>query len=411
MRRSWVVLGVTATLLAACGSPTEPQPLQDLPRDLSAAERSLISSGNEFGLALFQRLAIGSPEENVILSPLSAYLALGMTANGADGETLEAMRATLAQAELSEDAANEAFRDLMELLLGLDEHVEFQLANSIWHRDDFPVRPAFVDLSRDYFDAVVEALDFDDPTAAATINAWVEEETRGRITDLIEEIDPEHVMFLVNALYFQGDWVEAFDPDDTRTADFRRLDGSRVPVPLMSRTGEVRHLARDGFQAVELLYGRGAFAMTVILPPEGTAPAELLEGVDVATWDEWMAGFEEREVSVELPRFRLEWEEVLNDALTAMGMGVAFDRDRADFARLAEEGAFLPGNLYITEVKQKTFIDVNEEGTEAAAATSVGVGVTSAPPTFRADRPFLFALRERFSGTVFFLGQVLDPTG
>ncbi len=404
-------VGIASFLLVACGSATEPQPLQELPRDLSAAERSLIASGNEFGLALFERLATGSPQENVILSPLSAYLALGMTANGADFETLEAMRAALAQTELSEEEANDAFRDLMELLLGLDEHVEFQLANSIWHRDDFPVRPDFVDLSREYFDAVVEALDFDDPAAAATINAWVEEETRGRIVDLIDEIDPEHVMFLINALYFQGDWQEAFDRDDTRTADFRRLDGSTVPVPLMSRTGEVRHQVRDGFEAVELLYGRGAFAMTVILPPEGTPPAELVDGLDAPTWDEWMASFEEREVSVQLPRFRLEWEEMLNDALSAMGMDVAFDRDRADFGRLVEEGAFLPGNLYITEVKQKTFIDVNEEGTEAAAATSVGVGITSAPPAFRADRPFLFALRERFSGTVFFLGQVLDPTG
>ncbi len=400
-----------------CGSsPTEP--LQELPRELSAGERALVASGNEFGLDLFGRLAADSPEGNVVLSPLSAYLALGMTANGASSETLAGFREALHQSALTEEEANEAFRDLMALLLGLDDDVTLGLANSVWIREAFPVRQAFLELVRTYFDARAESLDFDDPGTVEVINAWVEAETRGKITDLIQTIEPEDVMFLINALYFQGLWQEPFDPDETRTADFRRLDGGTVDVPLMSRRGEVRHFRAaeaagpgEGVEGVELLYGRGAWSMVVLLPPEGRTPAELAAELDPATWSDWVDGAREADMVVQIPRFRLEWERALNEPLAAMGMDEAFDPNRSDFSRLVEESAAIPGeDLYVSLVKQKTFIEVDEEGTEAAAATSVTVGVVSMPPTFRVDRPFLFAIRERFSGTILFIGQVTDPT-
>lgn len=401
-----VVLG-----LPGCGdgSPGALEPLQELPRELTVAEREVVSSSNAFGLELFGRLADEHRDENLVFSPLSAHLALGMTANGANGETLAAMRETLGQGGLSEEEANGAYRGLLDLLPSLDPGVELEIANSIWHRLALPVRPAFVDLSRRTFDAEVRGLDFGDPGAADSINDWVEDRTRGKITDLIDRIRPDEVMFLVNAVYFRGEWRFEFDPDETREAPFRRPDGSSVDVPMMSRDfAEVRHQRTDAFEAVDLPYGRGAYVMTLLLPAEGTAPADLLDGLDAETWASWMDGFAETRARVSLPRFRVEWEKLLNDALKAMGMEVAFDPDRADLLRLVEEG--FPENLYISRVKQKAFIEVDEEGTEAAAATSVGVGVTSAPPTFRADRPFLYAIRERFSGTVLFIGQVTDPT-
>jgi len=394
----------------ACGQSAT-GPLERLPRSLTPAEEAVLSASNEFGIELFRRLAADQRDENVFFSPLSAHIALGMTANGAVGETLDGMRTALAQEGLTEEQANAAYRDLADLLLGLDPDVELAIANSIWYRMGLAVRPEFVDLSRQMFDAEVRDLDFSDPAAPGVINGWVEEATRGRITELIEEIRRDHVTFLVNAVYFKGDWTTQFDADDTRTANFTRLDGSVVPVDLMhrSRASDIRVRDHEAFTGIELPYGRGAFVMTILLPPPGTHPADLLASADTATWGEWMGRFStpaDERVVVELPRFRLEWAKYLNDELIDMGMDVAFEPDLADFDRLAEGG----DDFYISEVRQKAFVEVNEEGTEAAAATSVGVGVVSAPPTYRVDRPFLFAIRERFSGAVLFIGQVLDPT-
>lgn len=405
-------IAATALVLAgglpACSRSTQ-GPLERLPRSLTSAEEAVLSASNEFGLSLYGRLAADQRDENVFFSPLSAHLALGMTANGAVGETLDGMRAALAQEGLDEEGANAAYRDLLALLLGLDPAVELEIANSIWYRTGLAVRPEFADMSRQTFDAEVRELDFTDPGAPGVINGWVEDATRGRITELIEEIRPEHVMFLLNAIYFKGDWSARFDADDTRPADFTRLDGTPVEVEMMSRTdaSDVRIRHGGGFTGIELPYGRDAFVMTILLPEEGGHPADLLASADAETWDGWMAGFEAAgDVTVELPRFRLEWEKYLNDELIDMGMDVAFDPNLADFDRLAAGGS----DFYISFVRQKAFVEVNEEGTEAAAATSVGVGVVSAPPTFRVDRPFLFAIRERFSGAVLFIGQVLDPT-
>jgi serpin B len=400
------------TVLTGCGTAQTPlEPLESLPRELSPVEQALIDSGNGFGLSLFGELGGAREGKNVIVSPLSAYMALGMTANGADGTTLDAMRTTLGHGGLDEEEANDAYRTLIELLRGLDGDVDFGIANSIWHRDDFPTSPAFVDASREYFDALVSALDFADPGATATINGWVEENTNGKITELIQEITPQDVMFLINAIYFKGAWQSPFDPDLTREAAFDLTDGTTVQARLMSRQDDFLYQENELFQGVDLRYGRGAFSMTVLLPAAGRALDDLLPQLDEARWDGWMTGFSTQRILLELPRFTLEWEKKLNDALSALGMGIAFDRGNANFGRLAESGAPLPGNLFITEVKQKTFIDVNEEGTEAAAATSVGVGVTSIPPTMRVDRPFLFAIRERFSGTILFLGLVENPLG
>lgn len=406
------ILALCASIaLVGCGGGGPLDPLDELPRPLTSAEREVVDAGNGFALELFERLTAGEPTSNVVASPLSAFYSLGMTANGAAGETLGAMRSTLGQAGLDEAEANEAYRGLMDLLLGLDPGVELRLANSIWYREGFRVRTSFVDLSQRVFDAEVRGLDFGAAEAPATINGWVEEETEGRIQELVESIRPDEVMFLINAVYFHGRWRETFDGDLTRAESFRRLDGSTVQAQMMKRPpSTVRHLSGQGFHAIELPYGRGAFVMTILLPSEGTSPADLLAGTDAATWEAWMAGFAEQRMAVEIPRFRIEWEKLLNDELIAMGMGPAFTPGGADFGRLVEEGTIPGTDLYITRVKQKAFIDVDEEGTEAAAATSTGVGVVSAPPTFRADRPFLFAIRERFSDALLFVGQVLDPT-
>ena len=398
------------SVLTACGGDSNPTgPLDALPRELTPAEQDVVTAANAFGLDMFGRLVADQPDENVFFSPLSAYFALGMTANGAAGATLDEMRTTLRQTGLSEEEANEAYRGLLDLLLGLDPDVEFSIANAIWHRLGLQVEPAFADASRATFDARVEGVDFADPATAAAINGWVSSETRGNIEKIVD--DPGElantVMFLVNAIFFKGTWQLQFDPDHTRPDAFELLDGTIGTVDMM-RNSDIeilRHHVDQDIEVAELLYGRGAFAMTIFLPPRGATPAQLLEGVDAGAWDEWIGTLEETSAigAVVMPKFKLDWDKKLNDDLAAMGMPLAFGGG-ADFSRMAPGGE----GFFISEVKQKAFVEVDEEGTTAAAVTSVNV-VDSAPPEFRVDRPFVFAIRERFSGTLLFLGQVVDP--
>lgn len=404
-----IALGGALPLLVlaagACGGPTEP--LTELPRRLSAAEAETVATGNAFALGLFSRLSAGAPEENIVFSPLSAFYSLGMVANGADGETLAEMRRVLGQEGLSETDANAAYRDLLDLLLGLDPGVELRVANSLWHARDLAVASSFRDLARRFFRAEVRALDFGDPASREAVNAWAAEQTEGRIPTVVDELSPGQRALLVNAVYFRGDWREAFDPSATASRRFRLLDGTGVTVPMMSGS-DGRYRSADEFEAVELPYGRDAFVMTILLPPEGTAPAELLEGVDAATWRGWMGGFGEARIGVEMPKFEFRWGKGLVPELQGMGLERVFQPSSADFGRL-EEGSPSPG-FYLGRVEQEAYIRVDEEGTEVAAATSSGVTITEPPPRITIDRPFLFAVRERFSGTILFLGQVLDPS-
>lgn len=213
-------------------------------------------------------------------------------------------------------------------------------------------------------------------------------------------------MFLINALYFKGKWRLAFDPKNTRSAPFHAADGSTQSVPTMVLAPKTQRYAGTAeYQAVELLYGNGAFVMTIVLPAEGRTLADLLNGLDAARWSEWTGALQDQKIGLTLPKFRIEYKRELKADLSSLGMRVAFDEDRADFSRMADLSQS-SARLFLTRVTQKTFVDVNEEGTEAAAATSVGVGVTSAPLTLNVDRPFLFVIRERLSGTIFFLGVV-----
>jgi serpin B len=207
-------------------------------------------------------------------------------------------------------------------------------------------------------------------------------------------------MYLINAIYFKGAWERQFEKAHTIQQPFHAIDGSTTQVPMMSQTGTFPAVRTDEYTAAELPYGGGAYAMVVVVPNEGRTLESLIASLDETRWNALLASLTQQRGDVYLPRFRLEWEQELNDPLTSLGMGVAFRPDMADFTGIAKAGG-----LFISSVLQKTFVDVNEEGTEAAAATSVGVSVTSVSvPLLRADRPFFFAIRERLSGTVLFMG-------
>jgi serpin B len=405
-RRS--VLAVLLVGAGACGDGLL-APILELPRQLTVAEEQLVEADNRFAFKLFRQ--VNTEEENganVFISPLSVGMALGMTYNGAAGTTRDAMQETLELQDLTLQEVNESYQSLIQLLIELDPHVEMLIANSIWYRQGIQVVPAFIDLNRQYFDAEVTALNFDAPSAANTINDWVHDKTQGRIARIVEPPIPSlTIMYLINAIYFKGDWTSKFDKDLTRDAPFTLADGSQASVPTMSSGAKIslRAFGDSEVLVADLPYGGQAFSMTLVVPRDESRIIELSKTLTRDRWDTWITALQDDSIEVVMPKFTLEYDVTLNDVLKALGMAVAFSDTEADFSNLYAG----PERAYISEVKHKTFVEVNEEGTTAAAVTSVNVAVTSAPMVIRVDRPFIFAIRERLSGTILFMGRMMNP--
>jgi serpin B len=346
-------------------------------------------------------------QPNTVISPLSASMALGMALEGADGETFTEMQDVLGFQGMSRDEINASYAGLMDLLLTLDPEVELGIANSAWSRDGFPFTNQYFDAITQYFSARVEELDFSDPGAKDVINQWVKDQTHGRIDEIIDGISPLDILFLINAVYFKGDWTTQFKKADTHPAVFHKEDGTTTEVPMMS--GAIPDVGaawvEGGRQIAELPYGGQAFGMVLVLPAPSETVTDLLDDLNTTVWQGWMDALHLEEVVVRMPKFELEWDGLLKEPLEAMGMTRAFDPALSDFSRLTTAP-----DAYISSVRQKTYMRVDEEGTEAAAATSVGVGIVSAPPSITVDRPYLLAIRERLSGSVLFLGVIRDPS-
>ena len=291
LSRAALILGCslfTGLSLIACGgdSPLGPgEEITELPRTLSAAEEFLIEAGNDFAFRLLGQVYGEDTTSNLFLSPLSASMALGMTLNGAAGETFDEMRSTLGFATLPLEQINQGYRDLIDLLRGLDPVVELGLGNSIWYRQGLEVRADFLGRTQDFFDAEVRALDFTDPASVGIINGWVREQTRDRITEIIEgPINPATVMFLINAIYFKGSWTYRFEHTKTVEVPFQGAGGTQGTVPLMEVTGSFPYTETETYQAVDLPYGGQAFAMTVLLPKEGETVGDLAASLDSRAW-------------------------------------------------------------------------------------------------------------------------------
>lgn len=413
--RAALIPAAVAALALGCASDPSgpgapPQLIDRLPRDLAAAEQAVIQGSNRFAFDLLREAHAREAEHpNVVLSPFSASMALGMTMNGTAGATRAQMHAMLGFDGLSAEQVNASYRGLIDMLLALDPQVELTIANSVWAREDAPFLQSFYDVVQQYFDAEARAIDFAATDAVDVINGWVSENTNGRIEQILEGIDDSAVMFLINAVYFKGDWREQFDPARTQPGPFRRDDGTTVQVPMMN-AGDmpVRLGFVDGVQVGELPYGGDAFTMVIVVPPEGTTAAALAASLDEAAWDRWIGSLGTlKGAPVSMPRYEVEWKGVLNETLRALGMEDAFIEGAADFSLLA--GQPFAERLFVDEVVQKTWLRVDEEGTEAAAATSVGISVTSLPVGLNVNRSFLMAIRERHSGTILFIGVIDDP--
>lgn len=373
---------------------------------LTAEQSQLVDASNEFGFKMLNKVAMDEPDgKNVLISPLSIELALSMALNGAMGATNDAMREAMQFNDMEMNQINVSFKNLMQELLSVDEKVSVDIANSIWYRNTFGVEQKFIDVNKDYYDAQVMALDFDSPTAKNVINKWVADKTRDNIKTIIDAINPDHVMFLINAIYFKGLWATEFNAAHTSSQPFYLNSGAVKKVPTMMQNNTFHYYAGNNFTAAELLYGRGNYSMVIILPNVGTNVEELLSQFSSDKWNEITNKLTPMLLDVQLPKFKFAYEKTLNDMLKAMGMGIAF----TEFADL--RGINRNGGLFISEVKHKTFVEVNEEGTEASAATSVGVGIVSMPVTinFSVNRPFIFAIREKYSNAILFIGSVNEP--
>ncbi len=382
-------------------------PVKKEPNKIELTKKSaqIVEADRQFAFELFREVCALSEDENIMVSPLSVSYALGMTYNGAVGSTHDAFSEVLHFGDLSDTAVNESYRDLMSQLVKLDDRVKFSIANSIWYKLGYPVLQEFIDINRSYFDAAVEELDFTDPGSVDIINGWIEEKTNGKIADMLDQIPPDAVMYLVNAIYFKATWMYEFDPKDTRKEVFHRADGSTYNTDFMQVEGTFNYTRNEDFTSVEMPYGDSAFSMVVVLPAEGKSARELASEMDASKWDSWFQNSYPADVLIELPKFKYEFKSLLNDPLINRGLGIAFS-DGADFSRIVENGG-----IKISRVIHQTFIDVNEEGTEAAAATIVEMIETSAggPTLFRADKPFVYLIKENSTGAIVFMGLTGKP--
>jgi serine protease inhibitor len=397
--RKAILLLATGGTLAACGDPLGPG--DDTWQAVELDDR-FVHGYTEFGFDLLRGLTAAAPDRNVFISPTSAAFALAMTYNGANGETQDAMARVLGVDGMTREQVNGNNQRWMESLVNPGGGVELSLANSLWIRQGFPVRDDFLDRNRTFYKAEVSHLDFGSPAAPQTINDWVRQNTRGKIDKIVDGIPGNAVMYLINALYFKCDWTHRFDRQMTRNEPFRLADGGRITVPMMSQDRAFPVHRGPGFGMLSLPYGNGRFSMVLVLPDEGTTLQQFYQRLDAASWQSWMGRLQETRVMVSLPRFKLEWESSLNGVLRDLGMGLAFGDGPHDFTAMS------PANPWIDEVKQKTYLEVNEEGTVAAAVNGVAM-VTSMPPEMRFDRPFFAAIYDHATRTVLFAGQVTRP--
>ena len=371
----------------------------------------LTAATSRFSFKLYDQILKQRTKQNTFVSPASVMLALAMTYNGADGTTRQAMARALEVEGMSLEEVNRAFAGLKSALAPSDPKIQLKIANSLWARRDFPLNPAFIERNKQHYGAEIANLDFADPGAPKIINSWVSRNTEGKIEKIVEQISDNDVLFLINAIYFKGKWKFEFKKENTKPDMFKLTAEEQKEVPMMSQSESFLYYKGKDFQSVALPYGTGKVSMYVFLPDEPKSLAQFEKDLTPENWDTWMRSFRVTPGDLLLPRFKVEWESSLNGALAALGMAEAFNPARADFSQMAKVNS---GELFISQVKHKSWCEVNEEGTEAAAATSVTMSLTSVQEPrerfyMKVDHPFFFAIRDNQTGVVLFMGSVTNP--
>jgi len=409
MRRKHGLLSlcVKATLLGAAVTHAAP----------TSAPANVAAADNAFGFRLLNAVQKTVPSGNVVLSPVSAALDLSMVLNGADGQTRQEMLSTLSLSGSQLSAINGANAQLIKVIRTPAQSITLSVANSLWvDSRHLTLRPDYVTQTRAWYDAEMTDLDFADPNAATRINSWASKETHGRISQVIERIDPADLVLLLNAVYFKGQWTHKFDKAQTQQRDFTLAGGAVKQVPRMAQSGHFDYFETPQLQAIRLSFGDGDLAMEVLLPAKSSSLGALEAELTGEHWTGWQSHYALRSGTIELPRFELKSNYRLKEPLQALGMRRAF---RPDGAQLTGMFSSAPGQLraerfFISSVLQSTYWKVDEEGSEAAAVTTIGIraaAVARPVQPFRmiVDRPFFCAIEDRRSGVLLFVGAIYDP--
>jgi serpin B len=383
----------------------------DIPAENLRSEPAELGEKIEaFGLDLYNKTYHSSDKDNICTSPLSVFTALAMVYNGSIGKTKDDIAHTLYTNDISLDSMNSGFQLLKDQLIPADNKVTFESVNgSFWDESRIELSEDFLDDINYAFDAKTQKLDFNkEQESLEIINGWVADKTHDKIKQLLKTIKGSDVLFLINALYFQGDWNNPFDPDWTYDEVFTRSDGLTVSVPFMHHDSYFNYYKGADYAAVELPFGESAYSMTFLVPTNTTSFGNFIDDLSpVMLHDLYDNKLKEDRILLKLPKFELAFEIELKEVLSLLGMGIAFSEFQADFSKL---GNAFGQNLFIDRVIHKTKLILDETGVEGAAATAVGVGVTSVPPSVDFDRPFVYILRQQSTNTPLFIGHVGDPS-
>ena len=371
--------------------------------------KTIVKSDNAFGLDLFQKIVSEDKNsKNVFISPTSIQLALAMTYNGADGTTKEAMATALKKNNLDANSINNSYKSLTQFLQQADSNVVLEIANAIYYKEGFAVKSDFIKSNATNYNAEVKGLDFKSKKSVDIINNWVASNTNNKIETIIDELSPDAVMVLLNAIYFYGSWEKEFNPEHTMLRPFFVDANNKVDVKSMYTKDTLGYYAHDKFQLLEIPYGNGNYNMCLFLPEMNTTVDDFISSMNPTDWENWISSIKQTDLTANIPKFSFEYEIPLKKILANMGMNEAFGSS-ANFANINEKE-----NLFISEVFHKTFVDVSEKGTEAAAVTNIVIKEMSLdiepPIVVEINRPFVFAIVEKQTDAIVFLGKVLNPS-
>jgi len=393
-------------VLFACNQ-AEPDPIVT---DLTTTEKSakIIAADNQFGFELFKKVNSSLTEpKNTMISPLSVSLALAMVYNGTNGNTKTQMENMLHKSGLTPDDINQSYKDLVASLISHDPKVELSISNAIFYKNSFPVKDNFITTNQNYYQAEIAGLDFTKTAETLnTVNGWVNTKTKGKIDKIIEKVNPQDVMYLLNAIYFNGEWKYSFDTKETASLNFTKEDKTVVQAPTMSIENPFNYYSHQTFQMLEMPYGSGKYSMLIFLPVSGKNTSDVISLLTAENMNDWVSKLTEQKKKLYLPKFEFKFDDSMVDELSALGMTDAFDDMKANLSGISDAE-----KLVISEVMHKTYIKVDERGTEAAAVTGITIGTTSIGPdnSFRVDHPFVFAIREKDTQAILFIGKVINP--
>ncbi|MDJ1467524.1 serpin family protein [Xanthocytophaga flava] len=406
-------IAATILLFSACKQNEISPDNKPNVRALRTNEAQTVKNSTDFAFNVFHQLNEMQPvDKNQFISPFSIAMAVAMTYNGANTTTKDGIKKALSMQGLTDEEQNSAFQSIADYLNGIDKTVTFSPANSIWYRKGLIPQTNFVETNQQYFDAEVNELDFTKNDAISSINDWVKDKTKGKIDKIISEIGGEQVMLLINAIYFKGAWTKKFDKSSTQEENFYLQSGSTVKKEFMRGNVSVNLYKDEDKVLVDLPYGNKQFTMTLIMPQNTKTIESLIEQSTTESFTNWLAESDSVAIDIKLPKFKFEGDytkKEFNVILANLGMGEAFS-DEADFSNLLV--GINKGVLKIDEVAHKTFVQVDETGTEAAAVTSISIGYTTAPPpppVYSFNRPFIYMIREKSSGVILFIGKMMNP--